>query len=104
MPGYRATGALLLDHEKSPARERPGGAEGHEAGSDEPRTSRVDQLIAIRPALRLSEHLEGDSEAIFRHVCALGPEGIVSKRRDARYRSGRSSTWLKVKNPAYERR
>ena len=55
-------------------------------------------------ALRFSEHLEGDGEAIFRHACALGLEGIVSKRRDARYRSGRSLTWLKVKNPTYERR
>ena len=49
-------------------------------------------------ALRFSEHLEGDGEAIFRHACALGLEGIVSKRRDARYRSGRSLTWLKIKN------
>jgi ATP-dependent DNA ligase len=39
-----------------------------------------------------------------RHACALGLEGIVSKRRDARYRSGRSLTWSKVKDPAYERR
>ena len=54
-------------------------------------------------ALRFSEHLEGDGEAIFRHACALGLEGIVSKRRDARYRSGRSLTWLKIKNPDYER-
>jgi bifunctional non-homologous end joining protein LigD len=35
-------------------------------------------------ALRFSEHLKGDGEAIFRHACALGLEGIVSKRRDAR--------------------
>ena len=41
-----------------------------------------------------SEHLEGDGEAIFRHACSLGLKGIVSKRRDARYRSGRSVTWL----------
>ena len=54
--------------------------------------------------MRFSEHLEGDGEAIFRHACLLGLEGIVSKRRDARYRSGRSRlTWLKVKNPDYER-
>jgi bifunctional non-homologous end joining protein LigD len=54
-------------------------------------------------SLRFSEHLEGDGEAIFRHACALGLEGIVSKRRDSRYRSGRSRGWLKVKNPDYER-
>jgi ATP-dependent DNA ligase len=29
-------------------------------------------------------------------------EGIVSKRTDARYRSGPSKTWLKSKNPASE--
>ena len=34
-------------------------------------------------ALRFSEHLEGDGEAIFRHACALGLEGIISKRRCA---------------------
>jgi hypothetical protein len=33
----------------------------------------------------------------------LGLEGIVSKRRDSRYRSGRSLTWLKIKNPASDR-
>jgi bifunctional non-homologous end joining protein LigD len=48
----------------------------------------------------LSEHLDGDGAAIFRHACALSLEGIVSKRRDASHRSGRSPDWLKVKNPA----
>jgi hypothetical protein len=32
-------------------------------------------------------------------ACKLGPEGIVSKRLTAPYRSGRSRDWLKVKNP-----
>jgi bifunctional non-homologous end joining protein LigD len=61
-------------------------------------------LRRARLSLRVVEHLEGDGEAIFRHACALGLEGIVSKRRDARYRSGRSVTWLKIKNPDYVRR
>jgi bifunctional non-homologous end joining protein LigD len=30
----------------------------------------------------------------------MGLEGVVSKRRDAPYKSGRSPHWLKVKNPA----
>ena len=60
-------------------------------------------LRRARPSLRFSEHLEGDGPEIYRHACALGLEGIVSKRRDARYRSGRSLTWLKIKNPVYER-
>ena len=61
-------------------------------------------LRRARLSLRVVEHLDGDGEAVFRHACALGLEGIVSKRRDARYKSGRSLTWLKIKNPAYERK
>ena len=37
---------------------------------------------------------------MFRHVCDMGLEGIVSKRTDAPYRSGPSRVWVKVKNPA----
>jgi ATP-dependent DNA ligase len=37
-----------------------------------------------------------------RRACKLGLEGIVSKRLGSRYRSGRSSDWLKMKNPACE--
>jgi bifunctional non-homologous end joining protein LigD len=29
----------------------------------------------------------------------LGLEGIVSKRKDSQYRSGRSPHWIKSKNP-----
>jgi len=32
----------------------------------------------------------------------MGLEGIVSKRKDSRYRSGRSPEWLKMKNLACE--
>jgi ATP-dependent DNA ligase len=39
---------------------------------------------------------------VFRHVCNLGLEGIVSKRKGSPYRSGRSPDWLKVKNPTCE--
>jgi ATP-dependent DNA ligase len=34
-----------------------------------------------------------------RHACKMGLEGIVSKRLGSRYRSGRTSDWLKFKNP-----
>ena len=47
--------------------------------------------------IRFSEHLGGDGDAILRHACRLGLEGIVSKRAAAPYRSGRVKTWLKVK-------
>jgi bifunctional non-homologous end joining protein LigD len=57
------------------------------------------------PALLFSEHVEGEEgEAMFRHACRLGLEGIVSKRATSRYKSGRCLSWVKVKNPGYERR
>jgi len=55
-----------------------------------------------RRAMRFVEHLAGDGPTVFRHVCKLGLEGIVSKRVDSPYRSGPSKTWLKSKNPASE--
>jgi bifunctional non-homologous end joining protein LigD len=65
-------------------------------------TARREALAALlhdaEGGLRLSEHLDGDGAAMLRHACALGIEGIVSKRRDSRYTSGRSRDW-KVKNP-----
>ncbi len=36
------------------------------------------------------EHIEGDGALILEHVCKLHLEGIVSKRPDAPYRSGKS--------------
>jgi bifunctional non-homologous end joining protein LigD len=48
--------------------------------------------------VRFNEHMEGDGETVFRHACKLGLEGIVSKRKDSPYRSGRSPDWLKMKN------
>jgi bifunctional non-homologous end joining protein LigD len=44
--------------------------------------------------------LEGDGPTVFAHACEMGLEGIVSKRKDSPYRSGRSPDWLKMKNPA----
>jgi bifunctional non-homologous end joining protein LigD len=50
--------------------------------------------------IELSDHIEGnDGEAAFRHACEMGLEGIVAKRRDKPYRSGRTPDWVKVKNP-----
>jgi len=56
-------------------------------------------LIKTGPGLRWNEHIGGDGETIFLHACKLGLEGIVSKRKDSPYRSGRSADWLKMKNP-----
>ena len=50
--------------------------------------------------LRFNEHLEGDGPTVFAHAYKMGLEGIVSKRKDSMYRSGRSPDWLKMKNPS----
>jgi bifunctional non-homologous end joining protein LigD len=56
-------------------------------------------LARAAPGLRLNEHLEADGPDVFHHACMLGLEGIVSKRKDSQYRSGRSPHWIKSKNP-----
>jgi bifunctional non-homologous end joining protein LigD len=56
-------------------------------------------LVKAGPGLRFNEHLEGDGPTVFAHACKMGLEGIVSKRKDSMYRSGRSPDWLKMKNP-----
>ena len=56
------------------------------------------------PVLRFSEHLSAEQgEAMFRHACAMGLEGIVSKKLTSRYKSGGCRSWLKVKNTGYAR-
>ena len=53
-------------------------------------------LRRVSAGIRLNEHLDAaDGAAVFRHACKLGLEGIVSKRRDSPYRSGRSADWTK---------
>ncbi len=47
--------------------------------------------------LHLSDHLTGDGPAILRNACRMHAEGIVSKRADGAYHSGRSSDWIKCK-------
>jgi bifunctional non-homologous end joining protein LigD len=50
--------------------------------------------------IAFNKHFAGDGTAIFKHACALGCEGIVSKRLGTPYRAGRVDYWLKLKNPA----
>jgi bifunctional non-homologous end joining protein LigD len=49
------------------------------------------------PILRYSDHVVGNGEAFLRHACRMALEGVVSKRRDAPYQSGRTRSWLKAK-------
>jgi ATP-dependent DNA ligase len=72
------------------------------------RRTELAQLLAGADAgIRLSEHIEDvDGAVVFRQACIMGLEGVVAKRRDSRYRSGRCRDWIKIKNmahPAIER-
>jgi bifunctional non-homologous end joining protein LigD len=50
-----------------------------------------------RSNIRFSEHLDEGGDAMFKHACRLGLEGIVSKRHDLPHRSGRGDHWIKRK-------
>jgi bifunctional non-homologous end joining protein LigD len=47
--------------------------------------------------IRYAEHFVEDGAVILKHACGLNLEGIVSKRKDAPYRSGRSENFIKAK-------
>jgi bifunctional non-homologous end joining protein LigD len=57
-------------------------------------------LMRAGPGVRFNEHMEEeDGSIVFYRACKLVLEGIVSKRKQSRYHSGRSRHWLKSKNP-----
>jgi len=66
-----------------------------------PLTARKEALAALvgknNPVIRLSDHVQGQGEGFYAQACRHGLEGIVSKRADAPYHSGRGKDWLKVK-------
>ena len=51
--------------------------------------------------IKYVDHLEGLGAMVLEHVCKLELEGIVSKRADAPYRSGKRPEWIKTKCPAW---
>jgi bifunctional non-homologous end joining protein LigD len=63
------------------------------------RKARLHKLMEVFDGsrIRYSNHLETDSASLLAHACAIRVEGIVSKRKDSPYRSGRTETWIKVK-------
>ena len=55
------------------------------------------------PGIRFNEHIEGDGPTVSPMPARMGLEGIVSKRLGSRYRSGRSTDWLKFKTRLLQR-
>jgi bifunctional non-homologous end joining protein LigD len=60
----------------------------------------ADLLRGAGDGIAFNKHFEGDGMAIFKHACAFGCEGIVSKRLGSTYRAGRVDYWVKTKNPS----
>jgi bifunctional non-homologous end joining protein LigD len=56
-------------------------------------------LRRARPGIAFNRHFEVDGMIVFEQACALGCEGIVSKRLGSPYRPGRNDSWIKIKNP-----
>jgi bifunctional non-homologous end joining protein LigD len=64
------------------------------------RKGKLQQLVrSVKSGIEFNDFLEGEGGRIFEHACKLGHEGIVAKRKDLAYESGRSKRWLKIKNP-----
>jgi bifunctional non-homologous end joining protein LigD len=65
------------------------------------RKARLKALLAgAEPALgliRFVDHFAAPGDAVLRSACRMDLEGIVSKRLDAPYRSGRGDSWTKTK-------
>jgi bifunctional non-homologous end joining protein LigD len=55
------------------------------------------RLEGASPRIRFSADFSESGEIVLRHACRLSLEGVVSKRADAPYRSGRGKTWVKSK-------
>jgi bifunctional non-homologous end joining protein LigD len=70
------------------------------------RKARLKALLAAAPKtpsskkggrIRYVDHFEIAGDAVLQSACRMSLEGIVSKRLEGPYRSGRSETWLKSK-------
>ncbi len=66
------------------------------------RKTRLEALLAGHAPddaarIRFVEHFETGGDAVLRSACRLSLEGIISKRLDAPYQSGRTDSWTKAK-------
>ncbi|BBC72783.1 ATP-dependent DNA ligase [Altererythrobacter sp. B11] len=66
-----------------------------------PNIERKEKLEALlrsaEPPIHVADHVIGAGEQLFERMCGAGQEGIISKKIDARYGTGRGKSWVKVK-------
>jgi bifunctional non-homologous end joining protein LigD len=61
------------------------------------RKRRLQGIDTWHGMLRYSDHHDGDAARMRQAACRMKLEGIICKKADGRYRSGRGRDWLKVK-------
>jgi bifunctional non-homologous end joining protein LigD len=61
------------------------------------RKEQLRQLLPRTGALRYTDHVVEQGEALLEQVRRLGLEGIMAKKADSTYHSTRSSSWLKIR-------
>jgi bifunctional non-homologous end joining protein LigD len=62
------------------------------------RRARLQELLTTPPrGIRFSRAFEGSGQDFYEECCRMRLEGMLSKRRDSAYRSGRNRCWLKTK-------
>lgn len=64
------------------------------------RRAALETLFDVFPAksrVQISKILRGAAATVLTKACSIGAEGIICKRRDAAYTSGRGHNWVKVK-------
>jgi ATP-dependent DNA ligase len=64
---------------------------------EERRAKLGELLVAADQRLAFSDAFEGDGSEFFKAAEGHGLEGIISKRKGSRYKSGPSNAWLKTK-------
>ncbi len=63
------------------------------------RKQRLAALIGdgVGREIAYADHIVGKGEQLLEAMCEAGQEGIIAKKADAPYRSGRTKFWLKIK-------
>lgn len=73
--------------------------EDYRAWALETRKTVLERMLTKLKSLRVRyvEHHADDGAAVFKSACAMKLEGIVSKKAESRYVSGRAGQWTKTK-------
>jgi bifunctional non-homologous end joining protein LigD len=61
------------------------------------RKRRLRKLLTWEDPVRYTPHRVSGGEEWFGHICGQGWEGLIAKRSDAAYTTGRTKDWLKFK-------